>query len=285
MKKSILITGVSTGIGFCMAQVFLERGYTVFGSVRKVQDAQQLQEIGKERFVPLVFDVCDEKAIAAAVEVVRGYLPTGGLTGLINNAAIAVGGPLLEQPMHEIRKHFEVNIFGVLHVVRAFAPFLGAQKNYQHQPGRIVNIGSVSGEIAAPFVGAYAGTKFALEGMSDSLRRELLLYGIDVVVIRPGHVATPIWDKGGNTEQSYDNSDYLEPLTRFQSHFVKEGKNGENPVRLANQIADVFEKSNPKTRYTFVKGWFKNWFVPRRILSDRTLDRLIGKGTRLLKKK
>ncbi len=150
-----------------------------------------------ENFTPLVFDVTDRAAVLRAAEEVGEALGGSGLAGLVNNAGTAIGGPLMLQPLEEVRAHFEINVLGLVSVTQAFLPLLGARKFRTHGPGRILSIGSVGGKIASPFIGAYAGTKHAVEGISDSLRRELLPYGIDVILLEPGAVRTEIWDKGG----------------------------------------------------------------------------------------
>ncbi len=193
--KTVVVTGVSTGIGKGIASVMVKNGWRVFGSVRKDADAQALQaELGKA-FIPLVFDVEDNEAIIAASVEVRARLAGRTLDGLVNNAGIALSEPLLVQTVADFRKQIEVNLVGMFAVTRAFAPLLGADPALAGPKGRIVNISSVGGKIGPPFLGAYAAAKHGVEGFSESLRRELQLLGIDVVIIGPGSVATPIWDK------------------------------------------------------------------------------------------
>ncbi|CCH51857.1 short-chain dehydrogenase/reductase SDR [Fibrisoma limi BUZ 3] len=278
-SKNILITGVSTGIGWGAAHQFIEQGYTVFGSVRKASDADRLQREWGERFVPLLFDVTDAEAVAEAAQSLTGRLAGSGLAGLVNNAGIAIGGPLQHQPMAEIRQQFEVNVFGLLQVTQAFLPLLGARENHPVPPGRILNISSVGGKIAAPFIGAYAGTKFAVEGLSHSLRRELQLYGIDVIVIGPGAVNTPIWDKGVDASP-YVQTAYGPAITRFVKNFIEEGRVGFTPDYLGRQIVRIFETPNPKTRYALVPKRLERWVLPR-LLPDRLLDRILGRLTGL----
>src|SRR5919202_51773 len=166
ISKTILITGVSTGIGYGAARQFIQRSYTVFGSVRAQADADRLQAELGDQFVPLLFDVTDTEAVASAVQLVTERLTDSGLGGLINNAGIAIGGPLQYQPIDVIRQHFEVNVLGLIQVTQAFLPLLGARDNHPVRPGRIQNISSVNGQIAIPFMGAYVGSKHAVEGMS-----------------------------------------------------------------------------------------------------------------------
>jgi len=281
--KTILITGASTGIGYGCAKEFHRRGYHVFGNVLKAADAERLSNELGDHFTPLIFDVTNPQSIQEAAREVEKILGKDqGLGGLINNAGIAIGGPLMLQPMEQIRQHFEVNIFGLIEVTRAFLPLLGARDNHPVAPGRILNIGSVNGKIATPFIGAYVGTKHALEGISQSWRRELLLYGIDVVIIRPGSVNTPIWDKGVDVSP-YKNTPYGDTTANFAAFAIKEGKRGFSIEYVGGRIANIFEKRKPKTHYAIVPKKLKNWTIPR-LMPHRMLDRLIGKGIGLLNK-
>ncbi len=274
--KSIVITGVSSGIGYGAAGEFARHGYRVFGSVRKEEDAARLRERFGANFVPLVFDVADREGVLGAAEEVGEALGGSGLAGLINNAGTAVGGPLMLQPLEEVRMHFEVNVVGLISVTQAFLPLLGARRPRTHEPGRILNVGSVGGKIASPFIGAYAGTKHAVEGISDSLRRELLPYGIDVILLEPGAVRTEIWEKGASNAGRYEDTDYAVPLERFRQYADRIAKNGYSPEEFGGFVRKVFEKKRPKTRYVIVSGRFANFTVPR-LLPDRWLDQLIAR--------
>src|SRR5215468_7083282 len=176
--KSIVITGTSTGIGFDASRALVALGYRVYGSVRTSADAERVRAALGEAFVPLLFDVTDGVGIAAAVEQVRPALGRENLAALVNNAGIAPTGPLAHQPFDEIRRIFEVNVFGLLAVTRAFLPLLGARHDAPHPRGRIVNISSLAGRLVFPLAGAYAASKHAVEALSDALRRELMQYSI-----------------------------------------------------------------------------------------------------------
>ena len=192
--QSVVITGVSTGIGWGALKILTSKGIHVFGSVRKLEDAERLTSEFGDSFTPLIFDVTDEKSVGEAVEQVRNQINGNNLLGLVNNAGIAIGGPLMHQPIADFRKQIEVNLIGQLIVTQAFLPLLGTDSNLQGKPGRIINISSVGGKISSPFLGAYSASKFGLEAISEALRRELTIYGIDVIIIVPGSVVTPIWD-------------------------------------------------------------------------------------------
>jgi len=277
--KNVLITGVSSGIGYTTTQKLCSAGYHVFGSVRNPQDAQRLQAELGGNFSPLIFDVTDKDAIAGAVKTVEAKIGQSGLTALINNAGIAVSGILQYIGPEEFKKQFEVNLFGVLAVTQAFLPLLGAVTECPFPPGKIINIGSVSGQIAYPFIGPYVASKFALEGLSHSLRRELLLYGIDVILVAPGSVRTPIWEKESATTipERYLKTDYARALKRFQREFVKAGQNGLPPAAIARRIIKIIEKRRPAVHHAVVGQKFTRWVIPRYLLSARMLDRLIGK--------
>src|SRR5215216_3495626 len=168
--QSVVVTGVSTGIGWGITKVLIQKGFRVFGSVRKIEDAERLsKEFGTE-FVPLIFDVTDEVAVQAAAQQVRERLTGETLFGLVNNAGIAVPGPLMHLPTDDFRHQLEVNLVSVLIVTKAFAPLLGVDRSLRGHPGRIINMSSVGGKNASPFVGAYSASKHGLEGFSEALR-------------------------------------------------------------------------------------------------------------------
>lgn len=280
--KNVVITGVSTGIGWGATRVLTSKGFHVFGSVRKEADAERLKKEFGANFTPLYFDVTDATAIRKAAGQVRDALKGETLFGLVNNAGIAVSGPLLEIDPDEFRKQMDVNVMGPLLVTQAFAPLLGADRSLKGKPGRIVNISSVGGKMAAPFLGPYAASKFAIEGFSESLRRELLLFGIDVIIIGPGAVKTAIWGKAEEVDITpYGNSPYLPSLTKFRDFFLESGKQGLPPEALGRLIHKVLTIAKPKTRYTILKGRFMNWTLPQ-LLPKRMIDRTIGKATGLL---
>lgn len=282
--KHVLVTGASTGIGFAAAKAFVDKGYHVYGSVRKQADADSLAAALGKHFTPLLFDVTDHAAIAAAAKRLEAEIGKEGLACLVNNAGIATSGPLMLQPLDDFRWQFEVNVIGLLAVTQAFLPLLGAKQNPGHAPGKILMISSVGGKVTAPFLGAYTSSKHALEGLSGSLRQELQLYGIDVVIIGPGAVKTPIWDKPSANELGiFEGSDYAPMMRKFQSYFVKNGQKGLPAEYLGERIVAIFEKKKPKVRYAFVPSRLKDWIIPNN-MPKRMMDRIIGKATGLLKK-
>ncbi|MDP1626358.1 SDR family oxidoreductase [Parvibaculum sp.] len=278
--KSIVVTGVSTGIGHAAATVLAKAGFHVFGSVRKEADAARLKKELGDRFTPLLFDVTDEAAVKQGAATVRAALKGETLAGLVNNAGIAVSGPLLEVDPDDFRKQMDVNVTGPFLVTQAFAPLLGADKSLKGNPGRIVNISSVGGIRAMPFIGPYAASKFALEGFSEALRRELMLFGIDVIVIGPGPVKTAIWDKAEEIDISrYGNSPYLPILEKFQKVFIGQGREGLPAEKLGKLILKALTTPNPKVRYAAVKGRLAEKalmaFAPKRTL-DKVIANMLG---------
>jgi len=277
----VLVTGVSTGIGNAIMHSLLKRGYKVIGTVRSEKDREKIKAEAKTNCYPILVDVTNEEGVKSSVKEVEDILGGKGLAGLINNAGVAVGGPLAEMPMSEIRMHFEVNVFGLLTITRAYLPLLGARENHTSLPGRLVNISSIGGDLAAPFLGAYTGTKFAVEGISQTLRRELLLYGIDVIVIAPGNVVTPIWDKGVKPEP-YRNSPYYPYIKKFTDYVLSDYPKGYTSEEMGEFIAKAFIAGKPKARYVFAKDALLKYFLPK-MLPVRLVDWAIGKQVGFIK--
>lgn len=276
--QSVVVTGVSTGIGWGITKVLIQRGFRVFGSVRKPQDAERLSKEFGEGFIPLLFDVTDEAAVQAAAEGVREQLNGETLFGLVNNAGIATPGPLIHLPTQDFRHQLEVNLVSVLIVTKAFAPLLGVDRSLRGQPGRIINMSSVSGLSAAPFVGAYSTSKHGLEGFSETLRRELMLYGIDVIIIGPGPIATPIWDKAEAVDKSpYAQTEYVESARRAEAYMIRNGKNGLPPERVGEVVLRALTTRNPRVRYAVVGRDFLRRLI-QRLLPKRVVDRIIAKN-------
>lgn len=279
--KSVVVTGASTGIGWGVSKILIKKGFRVFGSVRKEADAARLQKEFGANFVPLIFDVTDAAAVRKGAETVAAALGGEPLYGLVNNAGIAVSGPLLYLDIDEFRRQLEVNVTGPLIVTQAFAPLLEAKNG---RSGRVVMISSVGGKNATPFVGPYNASKFALEGLSEAMRREFLLLGIDVVVIAPGAVATPIWDKAEQVDVSrYADTPYAKSLDLIRRYMLATGRKGLKPERLGQAVWKALTVARPKTRYTVTPEPLQNFIV--NALPKRTVDRLIGGRLGLLPKK
>jgi hypothetical protein len=273
--NSVVVTGASTGIGEATARVLVGRGMRVFGSVRRQDDGARLAgELG-ERFVPLIFDVTDEAAVAAGAAAVAAALGDETLAGLVNNAGIAVPGPLLHLPIADFRKQLEVNLTGQLIATQAFAPLLGADRTRRGGPGRIVMMSSIGGRNASPFMGAYATSKFGLEGFSESLRRELMVHGIDVIIIAPGAIATPIWDKADALDPAaFAHTPYASALV-LAKQWIANGRKGLPAAAIGETVYTALTARRPKFRYTVTPSPLE--FLMVRRLPKRTVDRIIAK--------
>jgi len=279
--RSVVVTGTSTGIGWGTAKTLLRHGLRVFGSVRKTVDADRLVAEFGSNFVPLVFDVTDEAAVRAAAAQVRKALARATLAGLVNNAGVAVAGPLLHLPIADFRRQLEINVVSVVSVTQAFAPLLGTDPALNGPPGRIVNISSVGGQVASPFLCPYSASKFALEGLSEGLRRELLAFGIDVIVIAPGAVATAIWAKAEEVDVTpYLNTPYAEPLKRLRAYMLALGQNGLPPERIGEVVLQALTAAQPKVRYRVTPQPLQDWMA--RTLPKRFIDRIVGRRLGLL---
>lgn len=280
--KTAVVTGISTGIGQGAVKVLIKQGWRVYGSVRREADARAAEaEFGKA-FSALIFDVTDHAAVAAAAETVRRELGGRTLDGLVNNAGSSYTDPLLIQTIDDFRMQLEVNVVGMFAVTRAFAPLLGADPTLSGPKGRIVNLGSVGGRIGFPLLGAYVTAKHAVEGLSASLRRELQLVGIDVIVVAAGPVQTSIWNKAEAMSYSEVNGTIWEkPFRKFVDYMIRTGRKGLTSEQLGEVIAEALTVPRPKTRYAPVKGKFLNETVPS-LLPDRVVDRLMGRRFGLL---
>lgn len=247
MANSVVITGASTGIGRGCALRMDALGWRVFAGVRKEVDATSLRAEASERLTPLFLDVSDSKSILEARELVTQALGTEGLTGLVNNAAVPYGGPIEHLDIQEIRRTFDVNFFGLIEVTQAFIPLL------RRAQGRIVNMSSISGWIASPFLSPYSTSKFALEALSDALRVELHPWNIHVAVIEPGAIDTPIWAKGGEIIRrliEHSPSEMMElyssAIEGMKRRLVPHGIPPESVIRA---VAQALTSKRPKTRY------------------------------------
>ena len=283
-SKDVVVTGVSTGIGRGTTKVLISKGFRVFGSVRKQADAESLQKEFGDGVVPLIMDITDADAVHQAAQKVGSMIGDRNLVGLVNNAGIVVSGPLLYMRPSEYRRQLDVNMVSPLVVIQAFAPLLGTDKKRRGPAGRIVTISSSTAKVAVPLLGAYSSSKCGLEGMSDVLRRELMLFGIDVVIIEPGTVNTAMYDKGEKEDLSeFKQTEYWDAVQNFQRWIVNEARsNGLPPERLGEAVHVALSTAKPRARYAVVPQRFKNWTLPR-LLPTRMLDSYLAKQMGLKK--
>jgi len=274
--QSVVITGASTGIGWAAAKLLLARGFRVFGSVRKQADADRLKAEFGANFVPLLFDVTDEAAVLAAARDVRAALQGETLSGLVNNAGIAVAGPVLELAADEFRRQMDVNVIGPIIATQAFGPLLGADPSLKGPRGRIVMVSSVAGRVGNPLMSAYSASKHAVEGLSESLRREMMLFGIDVIIVAPGAVKTPIWGKAEEVDiSSYRNSPFFPALQRVRKVMLQLAEGGLPAEKIAEVIADAVTSARPKVRYQITPDPMRHLITA--ILPKRMVDKIIAK--------
>jgi NAD(P)-dependent dehydrogenase (short-subunit alcohol dehydrogenase family) len=281
--RFVVITGASTGIGWATAKLLLDRGFRVFGSVRRQEDADRLKAEFGANFTPLTFDVTDEAAVQAAARDVRAELEGETLAGLVNNAGIGLAGPVLELSIDQFRRQMDVNVMGPVIATQAFGPLLGVDPLLHGPKGRIVMISSVAGKSGNPLASAYSASKHAIEGLSESLRREMMLFGVDVIIVAPGAVKTPIWSKTDDVDPSrYSNSPYLpalEQVRKFVAHLADIGLPAE---KVGELVYLALTAPNPRVRYQITPDPMRHLMTA--ILPKRMVDRIIAKRLGLLPK-
>ena len=276
-KKSILITGVSSGIGHGTLSYFVKKGFHVYGSVRNSKDANKLKKIFRENFTPLIFDVTKEAQVKKAASIVKKDLKNSNLLALVNNAGVAISGPILLQKVKDFEKQININLNGAFRVLKFFAPLCGAEKNNNSKKGVIFNISSISGKIGMPGVGAYTASKFGLEGLSHSLRRELIRYGVDVVIIGPGPIKSEIFDKiDKKFLETLKKSDYAKVAKNIPKRMKNAKKIAFPPEEVGKLIFNALHDPNRKTRYTITPNKLMYWTLPM-LITDRLLDKMVTK--------
>lgn len=269
------MTGASTGIGKACALRLDRLGCQVFAGIRKESDGASLTEKSSERLTPIFIDVTEEASIAEAVKAVSKVVGEDGIVGLVNNAGVAMPGPLEFLPIGDLRTQIEVNVIGQIAVTQAFMPLL------RKGPGRIVNIGSIGGRMATPLLGAYNASKFAMEALTDSLRMELKPWGIHVAIVEPGSTATRIWDKGQDAADDLlgkmpkkGHEFYDQSVDAMRAAADKQAKAGIPPSEVAKVVAHALFASKPKTRYVVGRDAQIQAAVAK-LLPDRMRDWLI----------
>jgi NAD(P)-dependent dehydrogenase (short-subunit alcohol dehydrogenase family) len=246
---AVVVTGASTGIGRATALLLDRKGYRVFAGVRKDEDAKSLKQEGSERLKPIKLDVAKERSIAAAARNVKKAVGDEGLVGLVNNAGIGVGGPVEFVSLDDFREVLEINVIGQVAVTQAFLPLIRKAR------GTVVFIGSIGGRIASPFLSPYSASKFGVEALGEALRREVAPWGIDVVVVEPGNIATAIW---GKARDSLDDQMeglpaegrrlYGSQLESWGEAFIDAGESGISPEKVAGVVHRAIRSEHPKPR-------------------------------------
>lgn len=269
---NILLSGVSSGIGQTTAQLLLDAGHCVYGTVRKPADAQQLSL--HPAFSALMMDVTDRPSIAAAIQTIRQSGEP--LHCVINNSGIAVSGPLETIAEEDCRRQFDVNVLGTLAVCQEALPLLHAARSAGETNVKIINVSSVSGYVTAPFTSLYSASKFAVEALTDGLRRELHPYGIDAISVAPGPVKTPIWQKASTQTKAFTGTRYADILPKLGPYLEATEAGAIPPERVAALLLKMVETHQPRPDQLVMN---KRWIVRlARQLPKRWQDKLFLKN-------
>jgi NAD(P)-dependent dehydrogenase (short-subunit alcohol dehydrogenase family) len=276
-KGAVVITGASTGIGEACALGLDRLGYRVFAGIRKAADGESLRRRASERLRPVRLDISDEMEIEQAARTVVEALDGGGLAGLVNNAGIVVGGMLEFLPIEALRRQLEVNVVGQIAITQAFLASL------RKAPGRIVNIGSLSGLISSPYSGAYCASKFALEALTDALRMELRPWKIHVSIVEPGFIQTPIVSKSLAAADALQTQLPAEALQLYGPYMravrdstEREAADGASTEVVVKALVHALTARRPRTRYAV--GAHSGFQIRLgRALPDRWRDALIAR--------
>jgi NAD(P)-dependent dehydrogenase (short-subunit alcohol dehydrogenase family) len=273
--RSFVITGASTGIGRSAALHLDRLGHRVFAGVRRAGDGDALRASASTRLTPVVLDVGHADPIAAAARTIDEALAGAPLDGLVNNAGVAMGGPLEFIDIALLRHQLEVNVVGLVAITQALLPLV------RRGPGRIVNIGSMSGRLAIPFMGPYCASKFAVEAVTDALRMELGPWGIQVSVVEPSPVQSAIWDKAQDQYRELMAALPGRAHELYGSHFDRVMRGVADSVRRAvptsvtdGAIEHALLAPRPRTRYV-VGNAARLAVAMRWLLPDRLLDRVM----------
>jgi NAD(P)-dependent dehydrogenase (short-subunit alcohol dehydrogenase family) len=267
----VLISGASTGIGKATALRLARSGWTVLAGVRDPEAGERLVQQAGQRILPLTLDVTDAAQIAHAAQRVAQY--AGGLDALINNAGVAVNGPLELIGLDELRSQFDVSFFGAVAMTQAMLPSL------RRAGGRVVLISSIGGRVCTPFASPYCASKYALEAVGDALRVELRSSGVQVALIEPGSVATPIWGKGrANSEAVSVPAELREQYGHVPAAMAKAqenaGKRGMPPEQVAETIQRALGARRMRSRYLMGRDAYAMVWA-KRLLPDLVFDRVL----------
>lgn len=278
--KYALITGVSSGIGKATAIKFLQQGYYVFGSVRKAQDGKALKDLFPELFHALIFDISNHEQVDKAFIEIQNIVGNHGLDVLINNAGVAEYGPIQHIAIEDLRRQFEINVFSNVYITQKSLPLLGADFNTTKK-GKVIVISSTGGVMTRPMLGPYSASKHAVEAIYDALRRELMLYKMDVIIIQPGPIKTDIWGKAKSGINPYENTDYGKIFDKLDDAVNQIEEIGLESKEVAEKIWSAFQAKSPKARYVITpkKLMFK---LAMYVIPAKTLDKIFFKDLKKL---
>lgn len=275
--RSVLLTGASTGIGRSTALRLDAAGWRVFAGVRKQEDATALGAAGSDRLIPLILDITDAEQIAAAAARIEAAA-TGGLDGLVNNAGVAIPGPLETLAIDDFRRQIEVNMTGHVAVTQALLPAIRAAH------GRVVFISSIGGRVALPLTGAYHAAKFGIEAVGDVFRQELRPWGISVSIVEPGSIDTPIWERGEHTADELATPEretlYGKAVEGYRKAIRETAERGIAPEKAAKAIEHALTSNHPRVRYLVgLEARLAAWAKP--LIPTRIFDRIVAKKMNL----
>lgn len=281
MTQSVFISGATSGIGLTTAQLLDEQGWRVFAAALPNDDFSLLVNNTSERLVTLQLDITDADAITKVVQTIKEHVGNDGLQAIINNAGIQLVGALETLSANDLRQQFEVNVFGHFQVIQAMLPLLRQTR------GRIINISSLMGKVAMPILGAYSMSKHALEGMSDALRLELALFGIDVILIEFGAIDTPmtngmkvLLDNQFNSLSSEVQANYQSLYNAMTETLVQQAKNATSPEKIAEVIIHALTTNKPKPRYA-ISPAVKGLMMMRQFAPDEIGDSILKRALKL----
>lgn len=279
--KYVLVTGVSTGIGYDAVRYLTNRGWYVFGSVRKDSDIQRLETAFPDNFTCLKFDITRPAEILASVATVEKRIGDQKLAGLVNNAGYAVGGPMALLEDELFRDQIEVNLFGARNLTNAFLPLLGTDTSRTGPPGRLIMISSISGVLNTPLNGAYCVSKHALESLAEVYRRELMIFGIQVSSIRSGPIESDLWTKNIGTLSKYRQTAYGTMAHNTEQAMIGAQADALPAETISKLIEEILQSDRPNLSYLVNKNRFLTWLliniIPRRI-TDRLIFRRLNKA-------
>lgn len=277
-KNILFITGVSSGIGFATADFYLKAGWFVIGTYRKTQDGEYFQTNFSKNFLGVEVDVTDFSKVDHISEILKKH-KINHIDALVNNAGVALAGPIEYQNFSEIQNILQTNVVAVIKMTQILLPFLKKSTS----GARIVNISSVSGKNGTPFLGVYCASKHAIEGFSESLRRELNLYGMKVSIVAPGSIKTPIWGKGFDlVAKTYEATEYKNSFHKFLDFANSEVENALHVDEVVADINHALTSESPKHRYAPVPRKLQNWYLPK-IIPLKIFDYLTCKALGLNK--
>ena len=275
MVKTILITGCSTGLGFAAARAFTERGYRVIATVRSEADARRVDGQQEGSIQSVLCDVTVKEQVAELPDAIRRITGDGVLDGLINNAGVLLPpSPVEFLNMEHVRAQFDVNVFGMMAVTIAVLPLLGTNP-VRRPAGRIINISSIEGKVASPFISSYAATKHAIEGFSHSLRRELQLFGIKVIIVAPGGIQSEMFRKHQVPVAPLVGTAYEGAFRKLEGLVKEMEKESATAEEVAHFLVRAFEARRPKARYGHARALADSpWTI---LIPDLWWDAIMGR--------